>query len=136
MLIQRSEPLLNRTIGSLTPVPFYAIVLHHTAFRITGRHVLEIQARQVSSDHQPAGSQNHAPRMRGRWLLLLLTSALLIGLTATVAWAGTNEPSYPDWLEPRGMSIVDLVGELPESTLKGSMISAGDLKGTPSGAMQ
>lgn len=35
----------------------------------------------------------------------------------------------PDWLEPRGLNVVELVGQVPEATLQGTIISYNDWQG-------
>lgn len=42
---------------------------------------------------------------------------------------GRSTTSLPGWLEPRGLSIVELVGEVPEEILQGMIISYGDALG-------
>ena len=36
---------------------------------------------------------------------------------------GLDAPTQPNWLEPRGINIVDLVGEVPEAHLQGAILS-------------
>lgn len=38
-------------------------------------------------------------------------------------------PSFPDWLEARGLSLVDLVGQVPEDVLHGTILSYGSNTG-------
>jgi len=73
--------------------------------------------------------QNHAANCAERWALLLVTTALLIVLSATIAQARSGVTGFPDWLEPRALNIVDLVGEIPESILQDTIISYGDNTG-------
>jgi len=82
---------------------------------------------QPTRSERPWGKgENHSLRP-GSWLALVAVVLLLSGLTATVAWAGPAE--FPNWLEPRALNIVDLVGEVPETILKDTIISYGDNTG-------
>lgn len=59
--------------------------------------------------------------------ILLLLAA---GSTATAEQdlgvvAAPSVPGYPDWLEARGLSLVDLVGQVPEDVLQGTILSYG-----------
>ncbi len=68
-------------------------------------------------------------------LLCVLASAMIPSAVAATAaevtladWSDslsqpTNTPNAPDWLEPLGLNIVDLVGFVPESDLAGAVIS-------------
>lgn len=70
---------------------------------------------------------------------MLLATVVTIAWTtsATEAWAaGVGEvwtsqdtAAVPDWLEPRGLSVIELVGLLPDEYLKGSILSYGDFDG-------
>jgi hypothetical protein len=65
--------------------------------------------------------------VRGIMQIVLLVS-LLIGLTSPVAptsaraQATPTTSNAPAWLEPRGLSVIDLVGQAPEEHLKGAVI--------------
>jgi hypothetical protein len=51
-------------------------------------------------------------------------------LGAGVAHAGSqDETGSPDWLEARGVSLVNLVGQLPEEVLRGAILAYGDNAG-------
>ena len=78
-------------------------------------------------------------RQAGRLILLALI-VLLASLGAVVAQDGTAAPSpkapanmdataMPAWLEPRGLSIVELVGQVPEQYLQDTILSYGPGKG-------
>jgi hypothetical protein len=58
--------------------------------------------------------------------MLLLTAIMLVSLAATVAWASTDAPTAADWLEPRGLSVVDLIGLVPDDYLQGTILSFGE----------
>lgn len=70
---------------------------------------------------------DRARRLRPRSLTFL--AAALIGLLSVLAGPGLpatlaqGTVPRPDWLEPRGLSIVDLVGEVPEEHLRDAIIS-------------
>ena len=61
---------------------------------------------------------------------LLLGISLLVGLMPSFAIAQSDlsdsslQTSAPEWLEPRGLSVVDLVGLVPESHLVDTIISS------------
>ncbi len=76
-------------------------------------------------------SHEHGGKMKqqNRWHLLLAVLAMLITLVTTVAWASQETTAMPDWLEPRGLSVLDLVGQLPEEYLQGMILSYGDWDG-------
>lgn len=44
-------------------------------------------------------------------------------LATNVACAQTGTADFPDWLEPRGLSVVDLVGAIPDAYLHGTIVS-------------
>ncbi len=78
-------------------------------------------------------------RQRTRLYLLALT-ILFASLIAGVAQGGAGgtvsaDPApremaaMPDWLEPRGLSIVELVGQVPEQYLQGMILSYGTGRG-------
>jgi hypothetical protein len=65
-----------------------------------------------------------------RWYLLVAIVAMLTGLAVTVAWASTEDTAAtPDWLEPRGLSVIELVGQVPDTYLQGTILSYGDWAG-------
>jgi hypothetical protein len=60
-------------------------------------------------------------------LLLLMTALLPLPARAQPLGAGVRQesvasPAAPEWIEPRGLSIVDLVGAVPEEHLQGSIV--------------
>ncbi len=63
------------------------------------------------------------------WYVLLTVATTLATFTMSQASAGVGTPDLPDWLEPRGLSIVELVGQVPESYLKDLILSYGDGNG-------
>jgi hypothetical protein len=58
-----------------------------------------------------------------------MITMMLLGLSFAPTRAGTGVVNLPEWLEPRGLSIVELVGQVPENTLQGMIISYGDNNG-------
>jgi hypothetical protein len=54
---------------------------------------------------------------------------LFAGLGLPGAWAGSEVQAFPNWLEPRGLNLVELVGEIPEEQLQGMIISCGTATG-------
>jgi len=56
-----------------------------------------------------------------QWARTGMAALLLLCLCATPAFAAA-----PDWLEPRGLSVAELVGQVPERYLQGTIISYGD----------
>lgn len=68
----------------------------------------------------PAG-QHAAARMVG-WVAAL--AALVVALAASQpVHAGDRPADAPEWLEPRGLSAVDLAGLVPEENLAGSILA-------------
>ncbi len=65
----------------------------------------------------------------GLWYLLILAGVLYAGLALPAGWARAEVQALPDWLEPRGLSIAELVGEVPEEHLQGMIISYGTHSG-------
>jgi len=65
-----------------------------------------------------------------RWALLAALALCGLGLLALPAGSASlpDEPS-PAWLEPRGLSVVDLVGLVPDDLLAGTILSYGDGEG-------
>ncbi len=66
------------------------------------------------------------PQFTRRPLCFLFAFALLLTLSLPAHAADISEataPTQPNWLEPRGINIVDLVGEVPESHLRGAILS-------------
>lgn len=57
---------------------------------------------------------------------LLALAILLVGLLGVVTWAA---PAFPEWLEPRGLSVIELIGQVPDEYLQGTIISYGDWDG-------
>ncbi len=66
---------------------------------------------------------------RSRRMYLLVLYALLIGSVRPGALVGAEQTAFPDWLEPRGLHIVELVGQVPEDILRDTIISYGDAVG-------
>jgi hypothetical protein len=64
-----------------------------------------------------------------RWFLLLPMIAILITAALTSASVSAETTEMPAWLEPRGLSVIELVGLLPETSLQGTIISYGDGSG-------
>ena len=61
-----------------------------------------------------------------RVLLFLSMAAALLGFSGRVAWAQEPAGAAPNWLEPRALSVVELVGQVPEAHLQGTIISSDD----------
>jgi len=61
----------------------------------------------------------------GLWVVL----ALLIGSVGPVDLADADQTDLPGWLEPRGLHIVELVGQVPEEILQDTIVSYGDAVG-------
>ncbi len=55
--------------------------------------------------------------------------AILVTASMTAASATAETTEMPAWLEPRGLSVIELVGVLPEASLQGTIISYGDGSG-------
>jgi hypothetical protein len=68
-------------------------------------------------------------KQKTRWYMLVAVVAMLTGLAVTVAWASTDTEATPDWLEPRGLSVIELVGQAPETYLQGTILSYSDWAG-------
>jgi hypothetical protein len=72
----------------------------------------------------------HAADMRAREparrLLFLVAIAVLLGLKTGASHAQEATATTPGWLEPRALSVVELVGQVPEADLKGTIISSDD----------
>lgn len=68
-------------------------------------------------------------KQQTRWYLLVAAVAMTAGLGLTVAWASTESAAMPDWLEPRGLSVVELVGQVPDTYLQGTILSYSDWAG-------
>jgi hypothetical protein len=70
--------------------------------------------------------ENHR-KMKKRilWHLPLAVVFIVMGLNAGPKWSRASTSNLPDWLEPRGLSIIELVGQVPESYLHGTIISYG-----------
>ena len=64
--------------------------------------------------------------IRSRLLFLFVTLALLATAGLPAYTLGANTQAMPDWLEPRGISVLELVGQVPESYLQGTILSYGD----------
>ena len=65
---------------------------------------------------------------RGRhshWCLLLPTIVILITASMAAISASAETTDMPAWLEPRGLSTIELVGLLPEASLQETIISYG-----------
>ena len=68
-------------------------------------------------------------KRRAWWGLLPLVTIILLCLTLTPTGADVGPVDLPEWLEPRGLSIVELVGQVSDATLQGMIISYGDNNG-------
>jgi hypothetical protein len=55
---------------------------------------------------------------------LILLGAVLAGLLAVPPGSRAGVVDLPGWLEPRGLSLVDLVGQVPDEALRGMILSA------------
>lgn len=64
-----------------------------------------------------------------RWCLLLPMIVLLITASVTATSASAETTEMPAWLEPRGLSVIELVGLLPEASLQGTIVSYYDGSG-------
>ncbi len=77
----------------------------------------------ANSNRNAAWWYSHREIMRPVMLLLLV--ALSLSTAPPVdAQAVSASPAAPDWLEPRGLSVVDLVGLVPEAQLVDTIISS------------
>ncbi len=60
-------------------------------------------------------------------MLIVFIAASLLFLSHGKTWAQSTPTqtggTVPDWLEPRGLSVVDLVGFVPETDLQGAIIA-------------
>ena len=79
------------------------------------------------------GGQMYTKSTRGGYvkglakgLLLLSAATILLGFTTTVSRAQDSTVATPNWLEPRALSVVELVGQVPEAYLQGTIISSDD----------
>jgi hypothetical protein len=54
---------------------------------------------------------------------------MLLALATNMARANQDPTAVPDWLEPRGLSVIELVGQVPDQYLQGSILSYGDFDG-------
>ena len=63
------------------------------------------------------------------WHLLLAVAIMLPSLIGTQTSAEIDTLALPAWLEPRGLSVVELVGQVPEVYLHGVIISYADNNG-------
>ena len=67
-------------------------------------------------------------RIATPFLLVIITMLVLVGSLPASVSAQDLEPSAADiaeapaWLEPRGLSVLDLVGQVPEEQLRGSIL--------------
>lgn len=68
-------------------------------------------------------------RKRIPWHLPLAIALILVGFASSVGEANAGTSALPDWLEPRGLSIIELVGQVPESYLQGTILSYGPSNG-------
>ncbi|HSJ57487.1 MAG TPA: hypothetical protein VLC95_09920 [Anaerolineae bacterium] len=67
--------------------------------------------------------------MRYLWLVLLAIAIEVVALTLVTAMPAASQQETLDWLEPRALSVVELVGQVPEGLLKGTILSYGDWAG-------
>jgi hypothetical protein len=67
--------------------------------------------------------------LQARWCLLLPAIAIVITAAMSATSASAETTQMPAWLEPRGLSVIELVGLLPEASLQGTIISYGDGSG-------
>jgi hypothetical protein len=65
---------------------------------------------------------------RCRWYFLPVV-ALLMSLSLASTWATASPVIQFTWLEPRGLSVVELVGQIPDEHLQGTILSYGDMDG-------
>jgi hypothetical protein len=75
------------------------------------------------SETQEGGAKLREAASQGRRYLQLLAGFLFAGLALPATWAGAEVQALPDWLEPRGLNLVELVGDIPEEQLQGMIIS-------------
>ena len=68
-------------------------------------------------------------RKRIPWHLPLAVALILVGFTDSGEEASAAPSALPNWLEPRGLSVVELVGRIPESYLQGTILSYGPSNG-------
>jgi hypothetical protein len=71
-------------------------------------------------------SRNRYFHELARVLLFLSVAAALLGFSGRAARAQDSAGATPNWLEPRALSIVELVGQVPETHLQGAIISSDD----------
>ncbi|MBN1658366.1 MAG: hypothetical protein JXA93_08200 [Anaerolineae bacterium] len=69
----------------------------------------------------------HTPRYLSLVLLVIAVEGIALTLVGTASAA--SQQQAPEWLEPRGLSVVDLVGQVPEELLEGTILSYGDWAG-------
>jgi len=77
----------------------------------------------------PLGGGPGETRLPRRRYLLLSLSLLLSALVVLAAGAAPTPAAMPDWLEPRGLSLVELVGAIPDEYLQGTILSWSDWAG-------
>ena len=65
-------------------------------------------------------------KRRSRLLFLLVTLILLAIADLPAATLGADTQAMPEWLEPRGISVLELIGQVPDSYLQGTILSYGD----------
>lgn len=68
-------------------------------------------------------------RKRIPWHLLLAVLLIVAGHNDGPRQAEASTSDLPAWLEPRGLSVIELVGQVPESQLQGTIISYGPSNG-------
>ena len=71
-------------------------------------------------------------KKRNSWCvppLMIVIPTTMITLIISQASAETGPTAFPDWLEPRGLSVIELVGQVPETYLQGMIISYDDGEG-------
>ncbi len=117
------QPSLRASPG-LTARPFWAIMLPRGSVARPGK--------------KEAMDENEFDANRCSWIvralrfgLCLLAVLVVCGLGLLALPAGSAPPAAdpPVWLEPRGLSVVEMVGQVPDEVLAGTILSYGDGEG-------
>jgi hypothetical protein len=76
---------------------------------------------------------SYMAKLRIKWggapYFLRFMLVLMAALMVTVVIAGADTTAMPDWLEPRGISVIELVGQVPDEYLQGTILSYTDGEG-------
>lgn len=88
--------------------------------------ILPLFSGQITGAFVPSGVLATASFGNQAWEVAAARGAAEVATTKTqaAAEAATTKDAGLDWLEPQGLNIVDLVGQVPDSALAGMVISA------------